>query len=281
MPVVALTSPLYAVADHFGENVRSAGLGELQLLEDQDAGAFTAHKAVAILVEGAAGVGGVVVTGGESLHGGESADRKWSNGSFGAARDHGVGIAALDDAEGVANAVRRAGAGGGGGLVRSLGAVLDGHMPGGKVDDRGGNEEGRNLAWAAGEHGRVFALDDVEAAYAGADVHADVLGSLIGDFEAGVLHGLLRGSHGEVDETAHLAGLLLLHKGMRIEVFDFGGNADRVTGEIECSDLSHATLAGEQAFPNLRSGIPHPAKEAHARYNDTTMRHLTLIPCCP
>ncbi len=65
----------HAVADDFGEDLCAAGLGELQLFEDEDAGAFADHEAVAILVEGAAGVGGVFVAGGEGLHGGEASRR--------------------------------------------------------------------------------------------------------------------------------------------------------------------------------------------------------------
>ena len=64
----------HAVADDLGEDLCAAGLGELELFEDEDAGAFADDEAVAVLVEGAAGVGGVVVAGGEGLHGGEAAD---------------------------------------------------------------------------------------------------------------------------------------------------------------------------------------------------------------
>ena len=64
----------HAVADDLGEDLRAAGFGELELFEDEDAGAFADDEAVAVLVEGAAGVGGVVVAGGEGLHGGEPAD---------------------------------------------------------------------------------------------------------------------------------------------------------------------------------------------------------------
>ena len=51
----------HAVADHFGQNLRSARLRKLQLLQNQDARALADDKSVAILVEGAAGVGGIVV----------------------------------------------------------------------------------------------------------------------------------------------------------------------------------------------------------------------------
>ena len=97
------------------------------------------------------------------------------DGGFGAAGDHGVGVAALDDAEGVADGVGGGGAGGGGGLVGAARAVVDGDVAGGEVDDGAGDEEGRDLARAAGEQVDVLALDDVESADAGADVDADAV----------------------------------------------------------------------------------------------------------
>jgi hypothetical protein len=93
-------------------------------------------------------------------------------------------IAALDGAEGVADGVRRAGAGRCGGFVRPLGAVLDGNMAGSQVDDRRGDEERRDLARAAIHQRRVFALDDIEAADPGTDVYTDGLGILGRDHQA-------------------------------------------------------------------------------------------------
>jgi len=54
--------------DDFAQDLGSAGLGELQLFQDQNAGAFADHKSVAILVEGAAGAGGFVVAGRQCAH---------------------------------------------------------------------------------------------------------------------------------------------------------------------------------------------------------------------
>ncbi len=75
--------------------------------------------------------------------------------------------------------------------VASLGparSVLDGDVAGSEVDDGSGDEEWRDLAWAAVEQVDVLALDDIEAADAGADVDADMVVVFFGDFEAGVLH---------------------------------------------------------------------------------------------
>ena len=149
----------HAVADDFTENLRAACLGELQLFQDEDARAFADHKAVAILVQGAAGVVGIIVAGGEGLHGGESAHTQRGDGGFCTTRDHGVGIAALDDAISVANGVCGGGAGRGRCLIRALGAVADRDMAGSQVHDRCGNEERRDLARATGHQAGVLALD--------------------------------------------------------------------------------------------------------------------------
>src|SRR6202034_2565044 len=140
------------------DDLCATGLGELEFFHDEDAGAFAYDEAVTILVEGTAGVLGVFVAGGESLHGGESTDTHGSDGGFGASGDHGVCVAALNDAESVADGVRAGGAGCGGGLVRTLGVVANADVAGGEVHDGAWNEERRDLARSAGEHGRVLAL---------------------------------------------------------------------------------------------------------------------------
>ena len=135
-------------------------------------------------------MGGVVVACGEGAHGSEACYAERGDGGLGAAGDHGVGVSALDEAEGVADGVGGGGAGGCRGFVGAARAVLDGDVAGGEVDDGAGDEEGRDLAGAAVEQIDVLAFDDVEAADAGADVDADAIAIFVGDLEAGVCHGL-------------------------------------------------------------------------------------------
>ena len=108
----------HAVADHFSQYLCAARLGKLQLFQDQDARAFADHKSVAVLIQRPAGVLRIVVAGRKRLHRGKATDAHRRNGRFGAARDHRIGIAALDDAEGVADGVRAGGAGGRSRFVR-------------------------------------------------------------------------------------------------------------------------------------------------------------------
>ncbi len=93
-----------------------------------------------------------------------------------------------------------------------------------------------------------------------------------------MLHRLVGGGQGEVDEAAHLAGLFLLHELERVEVLDLGGEADGVAGEIEGRDLGHTALAGHQAFPDLRRGVADPADKSEAGYDDATLQALFTLP---
>ncbi|MCU1249467.1 MAG: hypothetical protein JWQ49_2496 [Edaphobacter sp.] len=63
-----------------------------------------------------------------------------------------------------------------------------------------------------------------------------------------------------MDEAAHLAGLFFVHEEERVEVFDLGGEANRVAGEIEGFDLGHTAFAGQETLPDLRGGFADPAE---------------------
>src|ERR1017187_3275754 len=136
----------------------------LKLFEDKDASAFAHDEAVAIPVPGTTGASRVVIARGEGAHGGESADAHGSDGGFGASGNHHVGIAVLDDAEGIADGVGAGSASRGRRLIRTLGAEAHGNVSGGEVDDGGGNKKRRDLARAALDERGMFALDHVESA---------------------------------------------------------------------------------------------------------------------
>ena len=88
-------------------------------------GAFAEDEAVAVAVEGAAGVGRVVVPLRKGPHGGERAEADVRQGGLAAAGDDHVGLVAADELEGVADGVGGAGAGGDDHLVRAAQPVLD------------------------------------------------------------------------------------------------------------------------------------------------------------
>ena len=82
----------HPVADQLRVDGRAALLGELQFLEDDDAGAFAHDEAVALAIERTAGVQRIVVARRQRAHRGEAADAHRRDRRLGAARDHHVGV---------------------------------------------------------------------------------------------------------------------------------------------------------------------------------------------
>ena len=235
----------HTVADDFRQDGSAAAAGMLEFFENQDAGAFAHDEAVAILVPGTAGASGVVVARGKCAHGGESANAHGSDGGLGASGNHHVGIAMLDDAERIADGVGAGCASRGRRFIRALGPESHGNVPGGEVDDGGGNKKRRDLARSAFEERRVFALDHVESADARADMHADVFGVFGGDLELRHLHCFIGSRDGEVDEAAHLLHFFFLDETEGVEVADLGGNLAGECGSVEPGDTVDAALARE------------------------------------
>jgi len=91
-----------------------------EFFENQDAGAFAMTNRHVFSRDGWRGWGRRC--GGRARHGGESADPMGVDGGSAPPAIITWPVAALDDAEGIADGVGAAGAGGGGGFVRALGA---------------------------------------------------------------------------------------------------------------------------------------------------------------
>ena len=89
----------HAVADDFGKDAGAALPGVLEFLEDQDAGALSDDETIALVVPGPGSAFRLVVALGQGPHGGEPADAHRRDARLGAAADHDVRIAPLDDAE--------------------------------------------------------------------------------------------------------------------------------------------------------------------------------------
>ena len=272
--VVGVTG--HTVADNFGENIRAAFLGDFEGFENHDAGAFADDEAVAVGVEGAAGVFRVIVAGGERAHGGESADAHGGDGGFGAAGDHDVGGAALDNFEGVADGVGRRGAGGGRGGIGTLGAVTNRDVAGSEIDDGGRNEKRGNLSGAAGEIFGMFALDDVETADAGADVNAGGIGEFGRDGERGLLHGEIGGGERQLNEAAGLFQFFFLEPIERLEALYFAGDAAIETSGIEMSDGTDAAFGGENVAPDFFGPDAETADESDAGNDHAAIQRFIL-----
>ena len=162
----------HAVAVHFAVDAGAAGLGVLQFFEHQQPGAFAEDEAVAVAVEGATGVGRIVVPLGKRPHGGEGAQADVRQRGLAAAGDDHVGLVAADQLEGVADGVGGAGAGGDDHLVRPAQPVLDRQLRAGGVADQLGDGEGRDSLGPLVQQPLVLDFDRFQAADAGAEDHA-------------------------------------------------------------------------------------------------------------
>src|SRR5271170_6853831 len=267
----------HSVADNFRQNFRATALRVFQSFQNHHAGTLADNEAVAISIEGAAGVLGIVIARGESAHGGESANAHGGDGGFGAASDHHIGSTALNNFEGVTDGVRGSGAGGGGGGVRTFRAVTNGNVSSGEIDDSGGNEERRDFAGPAREIFGMLALDDVESADAGADVHARGIRDFRSDFQAGHFHGEIGGGQSELDEAPGLLQLFFLEPVERIEIADFSGDAAVEGRGVKMSDGANAALARQQIAPDFFGANAAAANQPNARNHNTTIQRELLL----
>ncbi len=112
-----------------------------QLLQDEDAGPFADHKAVAVFVKRAAGMFRVGVAGGKRSHGSKASHTHGRDGGLGAAGDDHVRIVPLDGAKSVAHGMRTGGASRRCRLVRPQRTVADAHLAGRQVGDGGRNKK--------------------------------------------------------------------------------------------------------------------------------------------
>jgi hypothetical protein len=92
-------------------NLGAAIARVFQLLENEDAGALPQDESGAILVEGAAGAGGIVAARRQGTKSGKARHDKRRHKGVRPARDHDVGIAALNQAQRVADSLGARGAG--------------------------------------------------------------------------------------------------------------------------------------------------------------------------
>src|ERR1700733_11877963 len=100
--------------------------------------------------------------------------------------------------------MRRSRAGGRGGRIRSLRPVTNRDVSRGQIYDRRGNKERRYLSRPAVKILGVLALDDIESANSGTDIHAGGIGNLGSDLKTGHAYGKIGSSQSELNEPGHL-----------------------------------------------------------------------------
>src|SRR3989344_771401 len=272
--------PAHAETHELAINFRAAFFRVLIFLEHHHARALAQDETVAVLVPRAAGGFRTVVARGQGLGVAEPGDGGRRDGGFRAAGDHDIGVAVFDQAAGIANAMGGRGAGGDHGEVRTLEAENHRQVARDPVDDAHGHVERRNPARSLFLDGQHGVLDRADAANAGADVHADLLGVGFRDFQPRVLERLDARRHAQLDETVH-APRFLFGNAERggIEILDFTGDGGRVTAGIEQRDRADAAFAGQDVAPVFGDTDANGRQDAEAGNDDAPLAQ-SRIPHC-
>jgi hypothetical protein len=183
----------------------------LVFLEAHHARAFAHHKAVAVLVIGAAGrFGAVVEAAVERARLRETGNADRADGRFGAARQHHVGIAIADHARGIADGMRARGAGGD--HAWSVSPYLIETWPEIRLIRRPCTS-GATRGSGPFRPAPAIALDARQAANAAADRAAHAQAQFLGRiFQACILDRLAGRIDAEHDEGIDLALNLVIHR---------------------------------------------------------------------
>src|SRR5512139_939421 len=267
----------HAEAHDLGVDLRAARLGVFVFLEHQCSGALAQHEAVAVLVPRTAGGCRVVVAGGQCAGRGETAHAERRSGALGATGDHHVGIAVLDHAGGQADRMQTGGAGGDNRQVGPLQSVKDGKVARNHVDDRTGNEEGRNLPRSRFHQQSVGFLDQRQAADSGTDIDANALRIGFGDFDARVAYRLDARGHAELDEGIHAAGLFRVEVGLDLEILDLACHLRGERRWIKTGDPGDPGTTGKQVTPGFRDGVTDRGNDPQPGDYDATFGQNSVL----
>src|SRR6476659_731667 len=130
-----------------------------QLFQNQDAGAFSDDKSIALLVPGTRGFGRLIIPGRKGSHGRKSTDAQWRDRSLASTADHHVRIAILNQTIGVPDGMGTGGASRCRRRVRPFGTIFDGYISAGQINDTGWDKERRNAARSFFQKVAVLALN--------------------------------------------------------------------------------------------------------------------------
>jgi hypothetical protein len=171
----------------------------LELLEDDDGGAFTHDESVAVSIEWSAGVSWVVVLTREGTHRREAGHGEWSNTRFASTAEHDLGAAESDR---VVSASDCHGGGCAGGAGRGDGtaeAEIDRHPARGHIWHEGGHKAGMDTLPRAAARGEAR-----HASLGGPDRRADPV-RLLSHLETGIRLGHTGRRNGELREAVRSA----------------------------------------------------------------------------
>jgi hypothetical protein len=232
--VAAHTDPHY-----FGQDLRAAAPGVLQLLDEQQAGTLTQHETVPFQVERARSPLRFVVAARQRLEGAESGQRHRRHRRLRPTGDHGVRHSGLDQQTGVRDCVGARGASRYGGVIRSLEAVCDRNVPRRHVRNHIWNKKRTDAAGSPFEFELVLGLERDEPADARTDDHPDAVS--VEGIEVDAVEALAGAAGRVVHHRVGAPGVLAAHVGGGIEFLDLRGDL-----RIECFGI-------EPGYPRHRA----------------------------
>ena len=258
-------------AQNFGVDLRSSGQCVFFRLQYQSAAALANDKAVALDVEGAAGVLRVVVLTAEGVGGRQRGNDRGAGNGFPAHRQHGICRAGAQQHHGQRNGVNAGGAGGIEGEAGALNIILHGNLAGRHIAQHLGDKPGRDLLPCP----RVFLLglaDLCHAVHRGAHGNA---GAVRLHLKSAVFHRLCRRNEGKLGEPGHLGRLGLWYILSGVEATDLSADFHRQVGGIQPSERANAADAGNEAVP---IGLHTDANGSHSSHtgddNTFLIRHM-------
>ena len=261
----------HAEADDFRIDLRAARLGVLVLFEHHHARTLAQHEAVAVAVPWTRGRGRIFIARRQRARRGETAQAQRRHRRFRTTGDHYVGVAILDQACCLADAVQAGRAGRHDGQVRAAQAELDRQVARDHVDDRGRDEERRDAARAAAVELRLRVFDHRQAADAGAHEHADAVGIVLGDDEARILYRLDARGHAEMDERIHMTAFFARQIFLDVKVLHLAREAGREWRCVELGDVGNARFARQCCLPRIGNSVADRRDATQAGNDDTAV----------
>src|SRR5215210_781217 len=208
-----------AVAGDGGDRFCAAALRVLLALQDQCSGALAHHEAIAALVEGTAGPGGVVVTAAHGPYRAKASHREGRYGGFRGAGYHHVSVSAPDQLQTLRDRLPSRGTGENRTLARPRSAERDSKLPGRHVRDHHRDQERAHPSRPTLVHDPVLALPAREPPDTTAHHDRHAFGPLADQVHYPcALGGLYARGYTKLGEAVHPAGLLLRYEVRRIEI---------------------------------------------------------------
>src|SRR5207302_8105619 len=119
----------------------------------------------------------------------------------------------------------------------------------------------------------MLAFDGPKIANAAADIGSNIFGDLIGDFQSAVIHRLLRGGDGVMNERAHFARFFFFNVVERIKILYFTGEARGKPFSVEFLDIVRAASALDQRGPSDLNRVTYWRNQAEPCDDDATIQN--------